>query len=100
MLDSIYTAIFRPSQIRFPRQAAIAIGLLIILVLASNAASTTNLGVGGIVGFALLFLFAGTLGWYWLAASVNLIAQLAYDTGRNCPRTLAITIYWSCHCCC
>ena len=83
MLDSVYTAIFRPFEIRFPRKAAVAIASLIILVLALNAAGTTNSGVGGVVGFALLFLFAGTLGWYWLAASVNLIAQLFGGRGNG-----------------
>ena len=83
MLDSVYTAIFRPFQIRFPARAAVAIGLLIILVLALNAAGTTNLGVGGAIAFAILFLVAGTLGWYWLAASVNLIAQLLGGQGNG-----------------
>ena len=83
MLDSVYTAIFRPFEIRFPRKAAVAIASLIILVLALNAAGTTNSGVGGVVGFALLFVFAGTLGWYWLAASVNLIAQLFGGQGNG-----------------
>lgn len=83
ILDSVYTAIFRPFQIRFPTQAAITIGLLAVLVGALNAAGTTNSGVGGVIGFALLFLFAGTLGWYWLAASVNLIAQLLGGRGNG-----------------
>ena len=83
MLDSVYTAIFRPFQLRFPARAAAAIGLSIVLVLALNAAGTTNLGVGGVVGFTILFLFAGTLGWYWLAASVNLIAQLLGGQGNG-----------------
>lgn len=83
MLNSVYTAIFRPFQIRFPAPAAITIGLLVVLVGALNAAGTTNLGVGGVIGFALLFLFAGMLGWYWLAASVNLIAQLLGGRGNG-----------------
>lgn len=76
MLDSVYAAFFRPGEIRFPTRAAIAIGLLVVLVLALNAAGKTNSDLGSIIGFVLLFLFAGVLGWYWLAASVNLIAQL------------------------
>jgi hypothetical protein len=92
MLDSIYTAIFRPFQIRFPRQAAVAIGLLATFIMASNAAARTNSGIGGLLGFALLFLFAGTLGWYWLAASVNLIAQLLEGQG-NARATLEGTAW-------
>ena len=89
MLDSIYSAIFRPSQIRFPRQAAIAISLLTIFILASNAAARTNSGIAGLVGFTALFLFAGMLGWYWVAASVNLIAQLLEGRG-NAQATLQV----------
>ncbi|MGV2830027.1 Yip1 family protein [Myxosarcina sp. GI1(2024)] len=81
MLDSVYAAFFRPGEIRFPTRAAIAIGLLVVLVLALNAAGKTNSDLGSIIGFVLLFLFAGVLGWYWLAASVNLIAQLLGGQG-------------------
>ena len=81
MLDSVYAAFFRPHEIRFPTRTAVAIGLLVILVLALNAAGKANLGLGSIIGLALLFLFAGVLGWYWLAASVNLIAQLLGGQG-------------------
>lgn len=92
MLDSVYSAIFRPFQIRFPARAAVTIGLSIVLVAALNAAGTTNSGVGGVIGFALLFLFAGTLGWYWLAASINLIAQLLGGRGDG-RETLAGTAW-------
>ena len=81
MLDSVYAAFFRPHEIRFPTRAAIVIGLLVVLVLALNAAGTANSGIGSIIGFVLIFLFAGALGWYWLAASVNLIAQLLGGQG-------------------
>lgn len=92
MLNSFYNAIFRPSQIRFPRQAAIAISLLTIFILASNAAARTNSGIAGAAGFALLFLFGGTLGWYWLSASINLIAQLL--GGRADARTTITETAW------
>ena len=81
MLDSVYAAFFRPDENRFPTGTAVAIGLLVILVLALNAAGKANFGLGSIIGFALLFLFAGVMGWYWLAASVNLIAQLLGGQG-------------------
>ena len=81
MLDSVYAAFFRPHEIRFPTGAAVVIGLLVVLVLAINAAGTVNSGLGSIIGFALIFLLAGALGCYWLAASVNLIAQLLGGQG-------------------
>ncbi len=92
MLDAVYTAIFRPFQLRFPTRAAVTIGLLIILVVALNAAGKTNLGVAGILGLALLLLFAGILGCYWLAASINLMAQLLGGQG-NGRSTLEGTVW-------
>ena len=84
MLDSFYTAIFRPaSEIRSPIQTAIVIGLLVVLIMALNAAGAAGLGVGGIIGFGVLFLFAGSLGWYWLGASLNLVAQLFGGQGNG-----------------
>ncbi|MDV2994610.1 MAG: hypothetical protein N4J56_004264 [Chroococcidiopsis sp. SAG 2025] len=76
MLDSLYTTFFRPTAARFSAPVAIAIGLLIVFVLALNAAGTARLGIGGAIGFILLFAFAGLLGWFWLSAAVNLLAQL------------------------
>lgn len=81
MLDSVYAALFRPGEIRFPKRAAVTIGLLVVLVLALNGAGKANLGIGSMIGLALLFLFAGVLGWYWLGASINLIAQLLNGQG-------------------
>jgi hypothetical protein len=81
MLESLYATIFRPSEVRVSAPAAIAIGLLIALILALNAAGTTNLGAAGIIGFTLLFCFAGVLGWYWLTASVHFLAQLLGGQG-------------------
>lgn len=76
MLDSFYTTFFRPSAARFSAPVAIAIGLLIVFVLALNAAGTAGFGIGGAIGFIVLFAFAGLLGWFWLSAAVNLLAQL------------------------
>lgn len=81
MLNSLYATIFRPSEVRFSAQVATAIGLLIVLVLALNAAGTAELDAGSTIAFTLLFLFAGLLGWYWLSASVNLLAQLLGGQG-------------------
>lgn len=76
MLDSFYTTFFRPSIARFSAPVAITVGLLIVFVLALNAAGTAGLGIGGAIGFILLFAFAGLLGWFWLSAAINLLAQL------------------------
>ncbi|MDJ0703775.1 MAG: hypothetical protein QNJ46_10890 [Leptolyngbyaceae cyanobacterium MO_188.B28] len=81
MLDSLYNAIFRPAEARRSAQATLAIALLIIIILALNAAGATHSGVGGLIGFIILFLLAGGLGWYWFSASINLIAQLLGGQG-------------------
>ncbi|MEC4814931.1 MAG: Yip1 family protein [Scytonema sp. PMC 1069.18] len=91
MLNSLYATFFKPSEIRLSTPAAIIIGLLIVFVLALNAAGAVSLGVGGFVGFTLLFLFAGVIGWYWLAASINLLAQLfgGQGDGRTTMQAIA-----------
>lgn len=90
MLDAIYGTIFRPTQVRTTTAAAIAIGLLTVLILAFNAAGSANLGAGGIISFTGLFLFAGILGWYWFSASVHLLAQLLGGQG-DIAATLSAT---------
>lgn len=90
MLDSIYGTIFKPAQVRTTTSAAIAIGLLSVLILAFNAAGSANLGAGGIISFTGLFLFAGVLGWYWFSASVHLLVQLLGGQG-NITATLRAT---------
>lgn len=91
MLDSLYTAMFRPApEVRVSSQAAITIGLLALFILALNAAGAAQLGVAGVIGFTLLFQFAGLLGWYWLSASVNLLAQLIGGQGNGRTTLLAI----------
>jgi hypothetical protein len=83
MLNSLYTTFFKPSEIRISPQASVIIGLLVVFVLALNAAGAASAGVGGVLAFAFLFLFAGVLGWYWLAASLNLLAQLFGGQGNG-----------------
>ena len=90
MLNSLYTTFFRPVEMRFSAQAAIAIGLLIVFILALNAAGAVGLGVGAVIGFSLLFLFAGLLGWFWLSAAVNLLAQLFGGQANGRATTIAI----------
>ena len=90
MLDSFYNAIFRPAEVRRSAQAALAIALLVIIILALNAAGAVNSGVGGLIGFTILFLLSGGLGWYWFAASMNLIAQLLGGQGDG-PTTMQAT---------
>jgi hypothetical protein len=83
MLNSIYTLMFRPSQIRASNPGGMVIGVLAILVWALNAAGAAHLGVGGVVAFFFLFFIGGCLGWYWLSASVHLIAQLLGGHGQS-----------------
>lgn len=95
MLNSLYTTFFRPVEMRFSAQVAIAIGLAIVFILALNAAGAAGFGVGGIIGFTLLFLFAGLLGWFWLSAAVNLLAQLfgGQADGRETMQAIATGLY-------
>ncbi|MDV2994564.1 MAG: hypothetical protein N4J56_004218 [Chroococcidiopsis sp. SAG 2025] len=95
MLNSLYTTFFRPVEMRFSAQVAVAIGLLVVFILALNAAGAAGLGVGGIIGFTLLFLFAGLLGWFWLSAAVNLLAQLlgGQADGRATMSAIATGLY-------
>lgn len=82
MLDSLYFTLFRPSQP--PRLAPTLIwglGLLLALVLALNAAGRVGMGAGGVVGLAIAFLVAGLGAWFWLAASVHLVAKLLGGQG-------------------
>lgn len=90
MLDSLYANFFKPSQVGFPARTAIVVGLLVVLILALNAAGAVDSGAGGIIGFALLFLFAGGLGWFWLSASTNFVAQLLGGRG-NARATMQAT---------
>ncbi len=83
MLDTLYISFFRPADLRHPTQAALLIGALVILVLALNAAGAVSLGVTGVVAFTLLFLVAGLLGWFWLSASVQLLAPVLGGQGNS-----------------
>ena len=91
MLDSLYTAIFRPAEGRRSPQTTLAIALLVIIILALNAAGSVHSGMGGLISFIILFLLAGGLGLYWLSASINLIAQLLGGQGDG-STTLQATV--------
>ena len=90
MLDTLYVSFFRPADLRQSAQATVIIGGLVILVLALNAAGALGLGVKGVIGFTLLFLLAGVLGWFWLAAAVQLLATLFGGQGTSQDSLAAI----------
>jgi len=83
MLDSLYVNLFRPAQTRLSPEVSLLIGLLAALILALNAAGAIKLGAGGVVVLWLTFIYAGLLGLFWLAAAINLLAQLLGGQGQG-----------------
>lgn len=85
LLDTLYISFFRPADLRHPTQAATLIGGLVVLALSLNAAGAVSLGVKGVIAFAIMFLVAGVLGVFWLAAAVQLVAP--FWGGQGTSRT-------------
>lgn len=83
MLDSLYVNLFRPAHARLSPEVSILIGLLAALILALNAAGAIRLGAGGVAILLLVFIYAGLLGLFWLAAAINLLAQLLGGQGQG-----------------
>lgn len=82
MLNSFYATVFRPTEAQVYIRVAFLIGLLIVLILAFNAAGAIGLGAGGVLALIFAFLLAGFAAWYWLSASVNLMAQVMGGRGN------------------
>lgn len=82
MLDSLYSTLFRPSETRFSISAAWGLWLLLGIVLAFNAAGVIGLGSKGVLVLAVAFISGGLLGWYWLSASIDLLARLMGGQGN------------------
>jgi hypothetical protein len=91
MLDALYTNLFRPGQRQPSPDVSILVGLLVALILALNAAGALQVGVVGALGFLLVFGYAGLLGLFWLAAAVNLLAQLFGGEGGGRSTLVALT---------
>lgn len=81
MLDSLYSTLFRPSETRFSTSVAWGLWLLLSVVLAFNAAGVIGLGSKGALTLIVAFISGGLLGWYWLSASVDLLARLMGGQG-------------------
>lgn len=80
MLDALYATLFQPAA---PRAsiATWSAWLLVSAVLAFNAAAALNLGSSGVLVLAIAFILVGLIGWYWLSASVDLLARLLGGQG-------------------
>lgn len=92
MLTSLYSALFRPTADRLSHdRVALVIGALVLIVLILNAAGAIGVGPWGVIGIGILFAFAGLVGWYWLSASVNLVAQWFGGQGTGQATAIAIT---------
>jgi len=89
MLDSLYTTLFQST----PRFSAVAIWgawLSVSAVLAFNAAAALSLGSTGVMVLAIAFILVGLIGWYWLSASVDLLARLLGGQGSGQSTMTAI----------
>jgi len=83
MLDSLYSALFSSADTSTGARLSIAWGVWVIIgaVLALNAAGAIGLGAKGVLALAVAFILAGLIGWYWLAASIGLLARLLGGQG-------------------
>ena len=91
MLDSLYSTLFRPSETRFSTVATWGLWLLLGVVLAFNAAGVIGLDAKGTIVLAIAFVLAGLLGWYWVSASIDLLARLMGGQGDVQTTMSAIT---------
>jgi hypothetical protein len=90
MLAQFYTLAFRPNVGQRSPSLALAIGGLVTLTLALNAAGQIGSGLVGVIGFTLLFAIATLIGWFWLAAGVNVLARFFGGQGTSGQTLLAI----------
>lgn len=84
MLDSLYSALFSTADTPTGTRFSIAtwgVWLIVGAVLAFNAAGVLGLGAKGVLVLAVAFILAGLIGWYWLAASIELLARLLGGQG-------------------
>lgn len=89
MLDSLYQTLFRPRTPLVPLAAPAGWGLMLLLSLVSGMGWAGKLGLGtaGMVLASLACLGLYLLAWFFLAASVSLLAELAGGEGRG-PETM------------
>jgi hypothetical protein len=83
MLDSLYTTLFRPSEAPVSPSLRVAwvIWLLISLTEAMPFAGALSLGPGGLAVSWMVFFGLNVVGWFWLSAASNLLAQVMGGQG-------------------
>lgn len=81
LLDGLYNSWFRPGLGRPHPAVAVASILLVLTVLSFNAAGVTNSSASGWLGWLFLFLLGGGVGWFWLSASLHMMARLLGGIG-------------------
>ncbi len=97
MLDSLYTTLFRPSvaPVAPPLRVAWGIWFLLSLLEAMSLAGALSLGVGGLLAMLVLVFVLNVVGWFWLAAASNLLAQVLGGKGAAESTLTAIAqAYW------
>ncbi|GEM_PF-2185086 len=87
MLDSLYTTLFRPSKapVAPPLHVAWGIWLVISLIEAMRLAGAISVGPLGLVVLLTLVFGVNVIGWFWLAAASNLLAQVLGGKGSGEP---------------
>lgn len=66
MLNALYGTFFGRLDPRRSEPVSVVIGLVVLTVLAFNAAATTDTGIGGVLGFGCLFFMrAYSVGYGW-----------------------------------
>ncbi len=81
LLDGLYNSWFRPGLGRPHPAVAVVSILLVLTVLSFNAAGVTNSSASGWLGWLFLFLLGGGVGWFWLSASLHMMARLLGGIG-------------------
>lgn len=92
VLNAFYATLFKPGDSRY-RQTMVGplIGVLVVLILAFNAAGRLHVGAVGLVLVFLLFLGAGLLGLFWFTAALMLSTRLFEGQGTGLQTAEAIS---------
>lgn len=89
MLDSLYQTLFRPRSPLIPLTLPSGWGLMLLLSVLSGMGWAGRLGLGaaGMVLLSLMALGLYLLAWFFLSASITLLAELMDGQGRG-PETM------------
>jgi len=97
LLDSLYNTLLRPSEapVAPPLRVAWGIWFILSLLEAMRFAGALSLGPAGLLGLLVLVFFLNVLGWFWLSASSNLLAEMLGGKGSAQPTLGAIAqAFW------